>query len=369
MKKKIVLASVLKPVDDTRMYEKFGISLSQTNKYDINIIGFSSKNILTYQSISFHPLFNFKRLSYKRITASWKYYKKLLKVKPDIIIVTTAELLIVSVYYKILFGSKLLYDVQENYYRNIRYGPAFPTWARPVLAASVRAVEYLTRPWIDHYFLAERAYVKELGFNRNKSVVIENKYKPLSTPVHKSKPTIGKTVLLYSGTIAENYGIFEAIKFTNSISEYEPGIILKIIGYCAHGSTIKKLKEAIKRNENIELIGGNELVPHHLIIQAIQQAHFAIVPYQPDKSIQNRFPTKIYEYLAHQLPMIIQNHKLWVEYCQKYQSCIPIDFKNYNPELVLNKMKTCKFYPKGISNEIFWENEELTLINVIDDIK
>jgi hypothetical protein len=36
-----VLTSILKPVDDTRMFEKFGVSLGQTNKYDVNIIGFA----------------------------------------------------------------------------------------------------------------------------------------------------------------------------------------------------------------------------------------------------------------------------------------------------------------------------------------
>ena len=41
-KKVIAIISVLKPVDDTRNYEKVAASISNTNKYDINIIGFSA---------------------------------------------------------------------------------------------------------------------------------------------------------------------------------------------------------------------------------------------------------------------------------------------------------------------------------------
>jgi hypothetical protein len=46
-KTKVVIASILKPIDDSRMYEKFGLSLEQANEYEINIIGFASKNIPT----------------------------------------------------------------------------------------------------------------------------------------------------------------------------------------------------------------------------------------------------------------------------------------------------------------------------------
>ena len=39
----IVIASVLKPLKDPRLYYRFAISMRETNKYLINIIGFSLK--------------------------------------------------------------------------------------------------------------------------------------------------------------------------------------------------------------------------------------------------------------------------------------------------------------------------------------
>ena len=41
-KQRIVLASVLKPVDDTRMFEKIGKSLAREPKYEISIYGYPS---------------------------------------------------------------------------------------------------------------------------------------------------------------------------------------------------------------------------------------------------------------------------------------------------------------------------------------
>lgn len=368
MKKKIVIASVLKPVDDTRMFEKFGLSLSQTNKYDVNIIGFSSKNIFSRAEVDVHPLFKFKRLSAGRVRAPWKFFRKLLQLKPEIVIVNTAELLLVSTAYRIIFGGKLLYDVQENYFRNILYTGNFPAVVRPLLAFPVRGVEWLTRPWVDHYILAEKLYEQEFFFSKGKSTVVENKYKRITLRNTTSIPAkTGKIRFLYTGTIAENYGIFHAIRFTNNISLIEEKIELIIIGYCAHEKTLARLKREIMPCSHISLIGGDTPVPHQDIVQAICEADFGLLPYQPDKSIENCFPTKIYEYMAHRLPLLIQDHAPWSRFCNRHKAGIAFDYNQYDPGELFNRITHQKFYPYGIPDEIFWEHEELTFIKAVEN--
>ena len=59
-KQRIVLASVLKPVDDTRMFEKIGKSLSDNPDFEIFIIGYPSKQPPNDPEITFfrtHILF------------------------------------------------------------------------------------------------------------------------------------------------------------------------------------------------------------------------------------------------------------------------------------------------------------------------
>lgn len=366
---KIVIASVLKPVLDTRLYEKLGLSLAQKNKYEINIIGFWSKNIPTIPSMRFFPIFHFKRNSLNRLFSSWKYYIQLREVKPSIIIVTTAELLIVSVVYKILFGSKLCYDVQENYYRNIKYTPTYPKLIRNTLAWIVRAIENCSDKWIDQYFLAEECYRYERGFPWTKSTVVLNKFKPLK-PIKTCKPLskLPKIRLLYTGTIAENYGIYKAIDFTKKISKIYPDVSLKIVGFSPDPETIKKVSREIKGCSFIVIETDEKPLPHEQIIESISEADLALLPYQPDKSIENCFPTKIWEYMAHGLPMVIQNHDKWVKYCQKHQSCISIDFNQYDAHYVIGEILFKKFYINGLPNDVFWKSEELTFIQSIEKI-
>lgn len=368
-KQKIVIASILKPVNDTRLFEKFALSLSKTNKYTIDIIGFYSNHPEPTPAITFHPLFHFRRNSFKRLGASWKYYKTLIKVKPDIIIVTTAELLVVSILFRIIFGTKLCYDVQENYYRNIRYTPTYPFLIRAALANMVRVIEYACRPFVDQYFLAEQCYSYERNFPKHKTQVVLNKFKPLS-PITLAKPLSKLPLIrfLYTGTLADNYGIFKAINFAKEISIICPDVSLEIIGFAPDPPILAQVKEIVRKWPFIHLKSGKSPIPHQDIIASMAKADFALLPYQPDKSIENCFPTKIWEYMAHKLPMIIQNHALWVNYCLPYESCIPIDYKNYSPDAILALMLSSKFYSKGIPNDIFWHSEELTLIESLDNL-
>ena len=44
-KSTVVIASVLKPVDDSRMYEKIGLTLAGSGRYDVHVIGCDSARI------------------------------------------------------------------------------------------------------------------------------------------------------------------------------------------------------------------------------------------------------------------------------------------------------------------------------------
>lgn len=372
---KVVLASVLKPVDDSRMYEKFACSIAREEQYEVFIIGFRSNREIRNKKIHFLPLFNFRRISIERVFAPWKFYKKLLQLKPEVIIVNTHELLLVSIVYRIIFGSEILYDVQENYFRNILHTSTFPPVIKQLLAFKVRLTEYISRPLISHYFLAERNYEKEFSFSKGKSTVIENKYQEVYIPdnesylQHKLPEKKKNTIrLLYSGTIARNYGILEAIELTKNISIINPNYELLIIGYCADKTLLTKIKYIINGFHNIMLIGGSELIPHVEIIKAVKTADYGLIAYQPEPSIENCIPTRIYEYLAHRLPMIVQNHEPWVELCSRYKAGIYIDYNSVDIQDLDRRLRNSKYYEKTPGKEVLWDSEASRLTLTLEKI-
>lgn len=373
MVKKIrtVIASVLKPVDDSRMYEKIGLSLQQTNRYDVNIIGFASKKNTALLNIRQIGLFSFGRKSLKRIWAPVIFLRWLIKLRPQLVIVTTFELLWPAVLYKSIFSdTRVIYDIQENYKRNACANQTFGTFSIQ-FANLISFIEKFCQRAVSLNLLAEPAYLHELNWLSRPSFVILNKYKKVSESngstvdgLERAKKIIEDSypVIIFSGTISENYGIRDAINLTEHLSNNFSNIVLVVIGHLADA----KLLNLIANSSLVLNLSALQPVPHTDILQLMKLADFGIVAHRPVESIRNCFPTRIYELMAHKLPVLVRNHPLWSEYCLQRDAGIVVDFDNIDATAIARKMKTGHFYRSGIPNDIYWSSEEKKLIQAID---
>jgi len=366
-KTKVVIASVLKPIDDTRMLEKFGLSMAETNKYDINIIGIESKNNPSFNNIHFHPLKNFSRLSFARVLAKWRVFKIILKVKPKVLIVNTHELLIVSFLYKILFGTTFHYDIRENYLKNILNTGIFSSVTKWPIAVYVRWKEFIYSPFIKHFILAEKIYTKQLPFIGNKYTVIENKYAPRDGERTAYKHTDPKGIdLVFTGTLSEENGLFDAIEWAGKLHELDERVKLRIVGYCAQRSELLRLREAIKGLDYVELNGGDHLVPHTEIVEAIEKADFGFVLKKNNNGTNDeKMLTRIFEYTANRLPIILIDNPYWSSYCDQFNAALTLD-SSTKPDTLLKEMNTKQFYDKGNVSESLWAGEEARFLSLFN---
>jgi glycosyltransferase involved in cell wall biosynthesis len=367
-KTKIIIASILKPIDDTRMFEKLGLSLAKTNKYEVNIIGFISKNTLDNDSITFYSHGPFQRTSILRFLSCWKVFKSYIKVKPDVIICNTHELLIVTFLYRILFGAKIIYDIRENYVKNIKNTNVFSPALKPFLAAYVRSKELLTKPFFHGFMLAERIYAQQLRFvPKSKSVVIENKYFGKELIEKRKTEKIKKDItLLYSGTISDSNGVFDAIRITEQLHELDSSIKLKIIGYCALKRDLLRLKESVEGKDFIELIGGDYLVPHDQIVEEIKNADFGFVLKKLNQGINDdKLLTRLFEYTANHLPILLLENPTWIQFCEEFNAAVTLNPEKIDAETLLQMMKTSNFYTKGDTKNSLWISEETKFLDFI----
>ncbi|GAB1446852.1 MAG: glycosyltransferase [Cyclobacteriaceae bacterium] len=349
---KIVIASTLKPLDDTRMFEKLGVSLSCDSTYNICVIGQATNSIPAYKGIQFIGLKPVQRLSIGRWLLPFKILFITIKVKPSLLIVNTHELLIVSIANRILFGCKIVYDIRENYYRNILYAEAFPWVVRRPLALWVRLKERVTAPLFHHFILAEKAYENELSFIGDRYTVLANKtVLPKGIIRHPNQLQIN---LLFSGTIASSTGIFEAIALAQKLHRVDGRVRLRIVGYCAIPAIREKVTDILKDKPWVSLIGFNNLVPHAEILIEIRQAHFGIIYYPPSPHTAGSIPTKLYEYMAYQLPMLTWQNQGFAPWVIQNQAGLVVDVHGDN---LLEEMINKNFYPHPIEG-LEWETEK-----------
>lgn len=373
MKQVVVLASILKPVNDVRLYQKIGKTLAKSSPEDeFHLVGFQPFTLPppSLSNIHFHPIFSFKRLSLARFKAGFSFFRKLWQLKPDIVVVATFELLLPACIYTWFRKVKLVYDVQENYYRNIRYTQVFPRWSRIPIASMTRSIERLVHFRIHQYLLAETCYFHEMPFMQSKGVLIANKLQatipqPSTPPKRKIKKQF-----VYTGTISRDYGVFQAIEWVQRLYAEDPAVQLIIIGYCPKVQDWEQLQVLQQQHAFIRLIGGTHLVSHDQILQALQQATFALLPYQVNKSVKNRIPTKFYECIATQTPMLVQVNQAWNDFIQQYQAGTLIDFQNLSQATEQWHQVKQKVYYNNLPKNpaIYWKDEALKLIETWNNL-
>ena len=141
---------------------------------------------------------------------------------------------------------------------------------------------------------------------------------------------------------------------------------MTIIGFSPVPATVRRIKNDIGDHSFIELIGGDTFVPHNDITSLIQTSDFGIIAYPPNPSTTNSIPTKLYEYLGHQLPILLINHERWVKICQPYPAAIPFDPANFDTIAVQEAMNQ-QFY-QTFPLDVFWDSEESKLLQTIENL-
>ncbi|MFO7825368.1 MAG: hypothetical protein R6V72_15625 [Cyclobacterium sp.] len=369
MRKKIpiVLASILKPVNDSRMLFKLGFSLRETNKYHLNIIGFSSKKKCKVKNIQFIDIFSKNRTHPSRVLVPFRFIFHLFRIKPRVVVVGTFELLPAAVLGKWMLSYKLLYDVQENYLWNLQYNQTQSGLKKVLGKILVYFFERFSRPFIDHFIFAEKCFTAEMPAIKNHTV-IENK---ACMPENLLPPfTLGQSQapqFLLTGTISRVYGVSTAINWFICLRDVLPEARLHVIGHCPLPSYAAELQAKVSMHPGINLQLSPDPLPHSHVLSQIRLADVLLLPYRQLPSIKDKIPTKLYEGIAHQKPILISENKVWEEMLQKYPAGIGIDFKD-TTRIKTNweKFSRMEFYQVAPGNEVSWEAEKKSFQQLIE---
>ena len=361
-KTKIVIASILKPVDDVRNYEKLGYTLSKSDQYDVILMGTQTDEPHENKVIAFHSWNPFKRLSIDRLKIQFSFLKAILNHKPDLVIITTHELIFVSVFAKLITSFKLVYDVQEDYYLNLKHQNFYPALIRYPAAYLIRSIEWLSRPFIHHYLLAEEVYSKNLVFAKGKATIIDNKSLPII-----NTPCADSFNFVFTGTITDYSKAVESVQLYSTIKQHFVNPKMIVIGHCPSATYLKKLRDLAHNDSSIILQIQDHPVPHNEIVAQIEKANLAIIGYQTNPVNQYKVPTKQYEYTAARLPYLVRANTHWSKLGTELQGAIPIDFNDPQPEEIVRKLNIMdKDYIK--SDLALWENNEVLLLNLINNV-
>ena len=383
----VLLASVLKPVDDTRMRGKFAETLLERPYTHVHVAGREASGDLQCREdeqlprLNYHRIFSGSRLSLGRLAAQWRYWSLLQRLHPNIVIVHAPELLPLTLLWQRLGqGRKFLYDIRENYALNITTQRVYQSLTQRWLAAGLRWVETQAARHAAGLILAEASYSDELPFlterPASRVVVLENKYQPApaeSLPTHaRLLPAPTEALqLLYSGTISELNGVWEAIALTEQLHRAWPGgARLTIIGFCQQPELLQALRTKVADHPAwLTLIGGADLVPHERIVAQIGHSHIGLLAYRQHPSTERCRPTKLFEYLAHGLPIISTPNSMWRLLLDEYGAGLQLDLSlPVETPVLVEQLQHRLFYPHGVPTAVRWAGEGKKLWHMLDSL-
>jgi glycosyltransferase involved in cell wall biosynthesis len=354
----VLIASTLKPIRDVRAYKKLALSLGETNKYELNIIGFSPKKPKSEPGIRIFSSIKYFESKSDRIFAQLRFLSCLLRVRPKVLICCSYELLPIASSLKPLLGYKLVYDVQENYRANLDLNESLSLKQRNRADKLIRRAESV---WgIDLYLLAERCYAQEMP-EKVPFLILENKYEGEIHPI-QAMQFRGRERFRFciSGTITPAFGPWDAIGWFREILRSYPESELVIVGHCPIESFWVKLTQVANGLPQLSLRISRNPVPHEEIIEALTQADFALLPYQDHPAISGKMPTKLFECAALGIPVLISRNLLWESFLAKFDGGCALDFSdatnaNRSFEEVLKRL----FFKSTPPETVLWKTEKL----------
>lgn len=345
------------------MAEKIGASLARAG-HAVTVVGYSGTGS-TSGTLKIVPIGPFSRLSLARWWARWRVFHIAFASRPDVFIFGTYELIFPAIWLKVLLGTRIIYDVRENYYRNILHSEGLTRLFRFPLAMLVRFIEKLTAPAIDHFFLAEQGYDREFRFHRGGWTLLENK---AISRKHPQRGRSGSEIhLLFSGTLSESTGVFRAIRLANALHDVNNNVKLTVAGYAAAHTVRQRLLREAGKHPFVKCIGIDCLVPHDEIAALIDRCDAGIIAYLPAPQILNSVPTKLFEYLEASLPILTESHWPWrrnYAYCEPF---VPVSFEQPDAKGILNTLINKPLYTKPVT-DADWSSEEGKLLQAIKNI-
>lgn len=382
----ILLASVLKPLDDTRLHGKLARTLAAAlPTARVWVAGRAAAPLAAPSSFRFVSLLRGSRLSLGRLLAQVRYWQLLRRAQPALVVVAAPELLPLTLLWQQLGrGRQFIYDIQENYALNIRSQGVYPAAVRSLLASLLRRVEAAAARRAAALLLAEASYADELPFLKtlpaSRVLLLENKYQPQPGEVlpRAARPLPAPTEplrLLFSGTISELNGVREAIALARQLraaAAWPGGVQLTVIGFCQQPALLADLQRiAAAENDWLTLIGGSELVPHAAIVAEIGRSHLGLLPYRPHPSTARCRPTKLFEYLAHSLPVLVPPNPLWAGLVRQHGAGLVVDFGQPGAAeaQVSAALPTAVFYPAGPpTGAVLWAGEGKKLGHLLQSL-
>lgn len=369
---KICHLSSVHPPFDTRIFHKVCKSLAKAG-YDVTLVAQHDKDEVV-EGIRIVSLLKPKNRIERMTRTVWAAYRKALKIDVDIYHLHDPELIPMGLLLK-LHGKRVIYDMHENLPKQIKNKHWINPWCRNLISKFVYWAERFLLINIPIVF-AEDSYRKDYLWVKNYTTILNMPLINQLRSLKKEFPKSGKLSIGYIGGISEERGSLTTIEALKILKEHgiEPrfecvGLIDKL-----HKQGLLRLREEYKLH-NVVFHG---YMPAHEGWSIIAQCGIGLAVLHPILNYVESYPTKIFEYMAMELPVIASNFPLYQEIVEDAECGICVD--PLNPEEIAEAIQFIIDHPaeaeqmgkngrRAVEEKYNWGREEKKLLGFYEEIR
>ncbi|MDR4498079.1 MAG: glycosyltransferase family 4 protein [Candidatus Scalindua sp.] len=354
---------------DIRIFQKECKTLAREG-YDVILIAQNKKSEIVYQ-VKIVALPKEKNRIHRMFILILKTFWYALRQKADLYHFHDPELLPIGVLLKLFTGKKIIYDVHEDYVKQILCKPYIPGIARKSVALLIKGIERFSSKFFDGIIVAGEDIAESFSNNHTlpgKVIVLRNM--PLMEFVNACG-TCDKKLdnrITYVGRLSKGRGIKEIVE---AIRYVKNEVKLFLIGSFDTPQFEREIRGIA--NEKVQIIGE---ISYKEIPDFIKTNKIGLICFSPEPNnlacLSGR-NNKLYEYMAGGLAIIGSNFPKWKEVIEGGNFGITanpknprdiaqaIDYLLDNPEL-LKQMSENGL--KAVHEKFNWDFEKKRLLSL-----
>ncbi|HDK26573.1 MAG TPA: glycosyltransferase [Candidatus Atribacteria bacterium] len=332
---KVCILTTVHNTFDTRIFYKQANTLAKAG-YNVTLISQYRKNEVVegIRIIALPILYN--RLI-RILVLPWYAFKLALYEKAAIYHFHDPELIPVAILLSLL-GKRVIYDVHEDFPRQILSKYWIPAKIRRIIAKIAELIEKIACRFYTKIVAATPAIAHR--FPHSKTVIVQNFPILNEITIEDTIPYLERPpYIIYVGQITEIRGAQEMIQAMSYLPE-NLGIKLLLIGNFVPSALETKLRQ-LPGWKYVEFLGWKT---RDELRQLLGKSRVGLVLFHPKPNHIEAQPNKLFEYMSAGLPVVASNFPLWQQIIEKTGSGLTVD--PLNPEKIAEAIEYLITHPK-----------------------
>ncbi|SQC70396.1 PEP-CTERM/exosortase A-associated glycosyltransferase, Daro_2409 family [Listeria fleischmannii subsp. fleischmannii] len=219
----------------------------------------------------------------------------------------------------------MIYDMHENFPKDIERKAWIPKLIRNPLKKWVVLMEKYTLKYCDRVVLAEASYRDDYKYIPDSKLVDVYNF-PTFIPRLNLIQEIRPFTMIYVGSITKERGIFVMLEMIHVLNLRSPGkYCLKLLGPI-NKPLQNEINEYLVKNSIQKYVDIYGRVPYPEIWEAYRSVDLGLCLLEDIPNHRNSMATKLYEYMAASLPILASDFPDWKKFVEQHKTgevCAP----------------------------------------------